>query len=104
MASWSMKWLPLRRGIADLRRRAELSRAANARYLDGTFRSGSGNSFLSVVGSCQPDESKLNGTIVPCDRLARKTPACFKSFCMANFLYKAFVIETCGKPASRSKN
>jgi hypothetical protein len=35
-----MKWLPLRKGIADLRRRAELSRAANARYLDA----------LSVVG------------------------------------------------------
>ena len=35
-----MKWLPLRKGIADLRRRAELSRAANARYLEA----------LAVVG------------------------------------------------------
>ena len=35
-----MKWLPLRKGIADLRRRAELSRGANARYLEA----------LAVVG------------------------------------------------------
>lgn len=35
-----MKWLPMRKGIADLRRRAELSRAANGRYLDA----------LAVVG------------------------------------------------------
>lgn len=35
-----MKWLPLRKGIADLRRRAELCRNANARYLDA----------LAVVG------------------------------------------------------
>jgi len=35
-----MKWLPLRKGIADLRRRAELSQGANARYLDA----------LAVVG------------------------------------------------------
>jgi len=35
-----MKWLPLRKGIADLRRRAELSHSANARYLDA----------LAVVG------------------------------------------------------
>jgi len=35
-----MKWLPLRRGIADLRRRAQLSHGANARYLEA----------LAVVG------------------------------------------------------
>lgn len=34
------KWLPMRKGIADIRRRVELSRAANERYLDA----------LSVVG------------------------------------------------------
>src|SRR5207249_3652128 len=33
-------WLPLRRGIADMRRRAELGRSATQRYLDA----------LSVVG------------------------------------------------------
>jgi hypothetical protein len=36
----SRHWVPLRKGVADLPRRVELSRAANARYLDA----------LSVVG------------------------------------------------------
>ena len=45
-----MKWLPLRKGIADIRRRAELSRAANARYLDA----------LSVVGQTTPSYRLLD--------------------------------------------
>jgi hypothetical protein len=45
-----MKWLPLRKGIADLRRRAELSRAANARYLDA----------LAVVGLETPSYRLLD--------------------------------------------
>jgi hypothetical protein len=45
-----MKWLPMRKGIADLRRRAELSRAANARYLDA----------LSVVGLQTPSYRLLD--------------------------------------------
>jgi hypothetical protein len=45
-----MKWLPLRKGIADLRRRAELSRAANARYLDA----------LAVVGVETPSYRLLD--------------------------------------------
>jgi hypothetical protein len=45
-----MKWLPLRKGIADLRRRAELSRAANARYLDA----------LAVVGLETPSYQLLD--------------------------------------------
>lgn len=45
-----MKWLPLRRGIADIRRRAELSRAANARYLTA----------LSVVGLETPSYRLLD--------------------------------------------
>jgi hypothetical protein len=39
-----MAWLPLRKGVVDIRRRVELSRAANERYLDA----------LSVVGEPQP--------------------------------------------------
>lgn len=46
-----MKWLPLRKGIADLRRRAELSRGANARYLDA----------LAVVGLETPSYQLLDG-------------------------------------------
>jgi hypothetical protein len=50
-----MKWLPLRKGIADLRRRAELSRAANARYLDA----------LSVVGLKTPSYQLLDRVSQP---------------------------------------
>jgi hypothetical protein len=42
--------LPLRKGIADLRRRVEISRAANARYLDA----------LSVVGDVTPSHHLLD--------------------------------------------
>ena len=43
-------WLPLRRGIADIRRRADLGRAACARYLDA----------LSVVGELTPSHHLLD--------------------------------------------
>lgn len=45
-----MKWLPLRKGIADLHRRAELSHGANARYLDA----------LAVVGLQTPSYRLLD--------------------------------------------
>jgi hypothetical protein len=50
-----MKWMRLRRGIADIRRRVELSRAANARYLTA----------LSVVGLTTPSYRLL-------DRVSRR--------------------------------
>ncbi|HEX6729903.1 MAG TPA: hypothetical protein VF074_07820, partial [Pyrinomonadaceae bacterium] len=50
-----MKWLPLRKGIADLRRRAELSHSANARYLDA----------LAVVGLQIPSYQLLDGVSEP---------------------------------------
>jgi len=46
-----MKWLPLRKGIADLRRRAELSHSANTRYLEA----------LAVVGLETPSYQLLDG-------------------------------------------
>jgi hypothetical protein len=45
-----LDWLPLRRGIADMRRRATLGRAATARYLEG----------LSVVGDPTPSHHLLD--------------------------------------------
>ena len=45
-----MKWLPMRKGIADIRRRVALSRAANSRYLDA----------LSVVGLETPSYRLLD--------------------------------------------
>jgi hypothetical protein len=53
-----LKWLPLRKGIADLRRRAELSRGANARYLDA----------LAVVGLQTPSFQLL-------DRVSKRVKA-----------------------------
>ena len=43
-------WYPLRKGIVDLRRRVELSRGANARYLEA----------LAVVGQTQPAHRLLD--------------------------------------------
>jgi hypothetical protein len=43
-------WQPMRKGIADFRRRAAISRAANARYLDA----------LSVVGDATPSHHLLD--------------------------------------------
>ncbi|PYR90278.1 MAG: hypothetical protein DMF84_20375 [Acidobacteria bacterium] len=43
-------WLPLRKSIADLRRRVEIARAANARYLEA----------LSVVGEITPSHHLLD--------------------------------------------
>jgi hypothetical protein len=45
-----LDWLPLRKGIADIRRRAAISRAANARYVDA----------LSVVGETTPSHRLLD--------------------------------------------
>jgi hypothetical protein len=45
-----LDWLPLRKGIADIRRRAAIGRAANARYLDA----------LSVVGESTPSHHLLD--------------------------------------------
>ena len=45
-----LDWLPLRRGVADMRRRAAISQAANARYLDA----------LSVVGEPTPSHRLLD--------------------------------------------
>lgn len=53
-----LKWLPLRKGIADLRRRAELSHGANARYLDA----------LAVVGLQTPSYRLL-------DRVSKRVKA-----------------------------
>jgi len=49
-------WYPLRKGIVDLRRRVELSRAANARYLEA----------LAVVGDSRPSHRILDPGVRPC--------------------------------------
>jgi hypothetical protein len=49
------KWLPLRKGIADIRRRVQLSRAANERYLQA----------LAVVGEPTPSYKLLDRVSKP---------------------------------------
>ena len=49
------KWLPLRKGIADIRRRVQLSRAANERYLQA----------LAVVGEPTPSHKLLDQVSQP---------------------------------------
>jgi hypothetical protein len=50
-----LAWLPLRRGIADMRRRAQLSLSANKRYLEA----------LSVVGEQKPSHELLDPVSKP---------------------------------------
>jgi hypothetical protein len=56
------KWLPMRKGIADIRRRVELSRAANARYLEA----------LSVVGVETPSYRLLDRVHQPVKKVKRQ--------------------------------
>ncbi len=48
-------WIPMRKGVADIYRRMEISRAANARYLDA----------LSVVGDDSPSHQLLDTVCAP---------------------------------------
>lgn len=57
-----LKWLPLRKGIADIRRRVEISRAANERYLEA----------LAVVGEPTPSYKLLDGVSQPVKRQGRQ--------------------------------
>jgi hypothetical protein len=51
----SKRWLPLRRGLADFKRRAEISKRANHRYLDAlAATSGTVPLFEWVEKTCQP--------------------------------------------------
>ena len=50
-----LAWLPMRKGVADLWRRTQLCRAANARYLDA----------LAVVGDAEPSAQVLDPVSVP---------------------------------------
>lgn len=53
-----MEWLPMRKGLADIARRVEISRAANQRYLEA----------LAVVGEPSPTKEVLD----PLSRRVRK--------------------------------
>ena len=57
-----LKWLPLRKGIADIRRRVEISRAANERYLEA----------LAVVGEPTPSHKLLDKVSRPVKRQGRQ--------------------------------
>ena len=57
-----MKWLPLRKGIADISRRVAISRAANERYLEA----------LAVVGEPTPSHRLLDQVSKGVQRKGRK--------------------------------
>jgi hypothetical protein len=57
-----MKWLPLRKGIADISRRVAISRAANERYLEA----------LAVVGEPTPSHKLLDQVSKGVERKGRK--------------------------------
>lgn len=57
-----VKWLPLRKGIADFKRRAELGRAANERYLQA----------LAVVGEPRPSHRILDPVSRPVETPQRR--------------------------------
>jgi hypothetical protein len=56
-----MGWIPMRKGVADMARRVEISRAANERYLEA----------LSVVGEPQPTRQTLDPLSVRITRRGR---------------------------------
>lgn len=58
----SMKWLPLRKGIADISRRVAVSRAANERYLKA----------LAVVGEPTPSHQLLDKVSQRVERQGRR--------------------------------
>lgn len=57
-----LAWMPLRKGVADLRRQAEISAGANARYLDA----------LAVVGDPTPSRAILDPVSSPVVFRARR--------------------------------
>lgn len=56
-----MAWIPMRKGVADIQRRVEVSRAANERYLEA----------LSVVGETLPAHKILDPVSKPVTRNGR---------------------------------
>jgi hypothetical protein len=57
-----LAWVRMRKGLADLRRRVAVSRAANERYLDA----------LAVVGKCAPTSELLDPVSRPVTRRGRR--------------------------------
>lgn len=57
-----LAWVRMRKGLADLRRRVAVSRAANERYLDA----------LAVVGKCAPTHALLDPVSRPVRRQGRR--------------------------------
>jgi hypothetical protein len=55
-------WVPMRKGVADIYRRVEMCRGANARYLEA----------LSVVGDQQPSHVVLDPVLTPAFRGERR--------------------------------
>lgn len=85
-----MKWLRMRKGVVDIRRRVEISRAANERYLEA----------LSVVGTPVPSRQLLDPVSIPKIQNGRRfrslrpispdDAALFKAILQGRFLLQGF--------------
>jgi hypothetical protein len=83
-------WIPMRKGIADIYRRVELSLAANSRYLDA----------LSVIGDEEPSFRYFDAVCKPVNKFKRRHRALrpiapddakiFESVMHAEFLIRGF--------------
>ena len=84
------RWLPMRKGVVDIRRRAELARSANERYLEA----------LSVVGEIKPSSQLLDTVSKPVEKDGRRyralRPICpkegelFEAIMRGEFLLQGF--------------
>lgn len=86
----AMRWLPMRKGVVDIRRRVQVSRDANARYIDA----------LAVVGVPTPSHQLLDSVSVrqsrngryyrPLRPISPDDGAVFKAVLQGKFLFQGF--------------
>jgi hypothetical protein len=76
-----MRWMPLRKGIADLQRRVRLSQAANHRYLDA----------LAVVGETRPSHQLLDSVCKRVEIAGRKYRALYPIAPQESAVYRALL-------------
>ena len=89
-----MAWIPMRKSIADIKRRAEICLSANARYLDTLSVVGDPTPACKILDPLAKDYSKMDDRIVRCILLIPKMLNYFRSSVAANSCFMAFVIRT----------
>jgi hypothetical protein len=101
-----LAWLRMRKGIADLHRRAEVSQKANERYLDALASVDDSTTLRELVGRVR---SRSPGAASECERCTPwkiQTDACWRSSVAASSSSTASGIKTynrCSTPLRRSR-